>query len=154
MRYQPITPADADFLCQLFSTPEYDLYFAENDTTAEDWRERIDEFFTDKQSLVISTDAGQPVGWIMFERSGSACELDIIALSPSQRGRGYGKQALTELMLSDPTVSTITLDVQKRNTRAIDFYRALGFQVIGEEMQPVGDGEQAYWKMRLEKKPQ
>lgn len=35
MHYKRITPEDARFLTEIFSIPEYELYFAENDTTEE-----------------------------------------------------------------------------------------------------------------------
>lgn len=41
MQYRRIDKTDAPFLTELFQTLEYDLYFAEKQTSAEDWAERI-----------------------------------------------------------------------------------------------------------------
>ena len=68
MDYRKITPEDAHFLTKIFSVPEYDLYFAENETTEEDWRERI-ALFDDVQSLIVS-DGSKDVGWLMYRAEG------------------------------------------------------------------------------------
>ena len=68
MDYRKITPEDARFLTKVFSVPEYDLYFAENETTEEDWRERI-ALLDDVQSLIVS-DGSKDVGWLMYRTEG------------------------------------------------------------------------------------
>lgn len=149
MRYHRINEADASFLCRIFSVDEYELYFAENETTEDDWRERITDYFCNKQSFIIETDDGTPVGWVMYGTEGNVCELDIIVLLDAERGKGYGRQALHDLVLDGGRFDTLLLDVQKRNTKAVALYRRMGFKVVGEELQPVADGEQEYYKMKL-----
>ena len=39
MQYRILKENDADFLTYIFSVPEYDTYFAENDTTDEEWKD-------------------------------------------------------------------------------------------------------------------
>ena len=53
MKYRTITVSDTVFLTKIFSIPEYELYFAENKTSAADWEERI-PLYEKTQSLIIS----------------------------------------------------------------------------------------------------
>ena len=104
MQLRKITTEDAAFLSEIFSVPEYEMYFAENDTTQEDWQKRY---------------------------------------------MGYGNMILSDLIAANPNVKRIKLDVQKRNIPALTFYRKHGFIVEGEEMQPVGESEEPYFKLLL-----
>ena len=44
MEYRYLSQEEAGFLSNIFVTPEYDLYFAENDTTEQEWKERCTLF--------------------------------------------------------------------------------------------------------------
>jgi len=46
-------------------------------------------------------------------------------------------------------VKRVHLDVQQKNIRAINFYKKLGFIIIGEESQPFVEGRKDYFKMEL-----
>ena len=83
MDYRKITPEDAHFLTKVFSVPEYDLYFAENETTEEDWRERI-TLFDDVQSLIVS-DWSKDVGWLITARRGNRA-LSILSFCCRRNG--------------------------------------------------------------------
>ena len=145
MDYRKITPEDARFLTKVFSVPEYDLYFAENETTEEDWRERI-ALFDDVQSLIVS-DGSKDVGWLMYRAEGESCFIDIIVLLPEERHHGYGKKIIADLLAQNPEIKTIKLDVQQRNHPAVAFYKKTGFRVAGEEYQPVNEMPVLYDKM-------
>lgn len=147
MEYRHLVRSDACFLTSIFVTAEYDLYFAENDTTEQDWQER-DFLFDTPHSYIISR-GNQDIGWIMYTTSGSICELGIIVLLPTERHKGYGKEILSDLLLRHPEITYVKLDVQQRNTGAIDFYKKFGFKVVGEEMQPVNDEPIPYYNMEL-----
>ncbi len=145
MDYRKITPEDAHFLTKIFSVPEYDLYFAENETTEEDWRERI-ALFDDVQSLIVS-DGSKDVGWLMYRTERESCFIDIIVLLPEERHHGYGKQIIADLLVKNTEIKTIKLDVQQRNHPAVAFYKKMGFRVAGEEYQPVNEMPVLYDKM-------
>ena len=145
MQYRMLTENDADFLTRIFSVPEYNAYFAENDTTKEEWRERLTHFQT-KHSYVISK-SGRDIGWIMYTICGDVCNLDIIVLLPQERNKGYGTEAFADLIARNPQVRTIKLDVQQRNEFAFKFYKKLGFKVIGEEEQLVNEENVTYLNM-------
>ena len=148
MQFRKITTEDAAFLAQVFSVPEYALYFAENDTTEENWQERIATYYLSKQSYIVS-DSEVKIGWIMYSIEGDICSIDIIVLHPQKRYMGYGKEIFSELIAANPNIKKIKLDVQKRNKTALSFYRKLGFTVDGEEMQPIGESEEPYFNLSL-----
>ena len=60
MQYRILEENDAGFLTLIFSIPEYDTYFAENDTTEEEWKNRLTLFETE-HSYVISK-SGMDIG--------------------------------------------------------------------------------------------
>ena len=148
MQFRKITTADAAFLAEIFSIPEYALYFAENDTTREEWQERITKYYLSSRSYIVS-DGEEKVGWIMYSIEGDTCSINIIVLHPQKRYMGYGKKILSDLIAANPEIKRIKLDVQKRNKPALSFYRKLGFVVEGEEMQPVGESEEPYFNLSL-----
>lgn len=147
MQYRALKECEAFFLTRIFSTPEYDLYFAENDTTEEDWKERLTLFETE-HSYIISKD-GADIGWIMYTIHNDICKLDIVVLLPKERHKGYGKEIFADLFMLNPQVRTIKLDVQQRNENAINFYKKMGFQITGEESQPVNGKNVPYFNMVL-----
>lgn len=147
MQYRVLKECEAGFLAQIFSTPEYDLYFAENDTTEEEWKERS-TLFEIEHTYIISKD-DTDIGWIMYRIDGAVCELDIIVLVPTERYKGYGKEIFSDLLIQNPEIKTIKLDVQQRNENAIKFYKKLGFQVVSEEYQPVNGEPVPYYNMVL-----
>lgn len=51
MNYIKLNENNAAFLTKIFSNSEYELYFAENKTTAEQWKERL-VCFNDKKSYI------------------------------------------------------------------------------------------------------
>ena len=136
------------FLTQIFSIPEYDLYFAENDTTEDDWKERL-TLFEAEHSYIISKD-GADIGWIMYDKCDNICNLDIVVLLPKERNKGYGKEIFTDLIAQNPQIRRIKLDVQQRNKQAIGFYKRLGFYIIGEEKQSVNGESVPYFNMALD----
>ncbi len=149
MIYKNMNISDADFLSSIFSNDEYQLYFAENDTTELEWIERIEKYYLDKFSYIICTDE-KPVGWIMYDLVDDKCNIDIIVFLQSEKFKGYGKIVFSELINRHKGINKICLDVQARNHNAIKFYKRLGFVKTSEEFQPIGDTEELYYKMSLD----
>ncbi len=147
MQYRALKECDTGLLTRIFSIPEYDTYFAENDTTEEEWKDRLTLFET-QHSYVISK-SGRDIGWIMYTICGDICDLDIVVLLPQERNKGYGKEIFADLIAQNSQVKTIKLDVQQRNKSAFEFYKKLGFKVIGEEDQPVNGESVPYFNMAL-----
>lgn len=149
MRYRSITIDDARFLTEVFSVPEYELYFAENDTTEEGWQERI-PLYNDKESLIVS-DGDKDIGWVMFTAEDDVCSIDIIVLLPEERYRGYGNVIMNDILARNSQIRTLKLDVQQRNTPAVTFYEKLGFHVVAQESQIVAGTPVMYYKMQLDR---
>lgn len=147
MQYRVLKESDAAILTKIFSIPEYDMYFAENDTTEDDWKERIPLFKTSHSYII--TKAGTDIGWIKYNLCGNICILDIIVLMPEERGKGYGKEVVTDLFAQNPKLKVIKLDVQQRNSSAIKFYQNLGFKIVSEETQFVNGKSVLYFNMEL-----
>ena len=63
--------------------------------------------------------------------------------------KGYRKAVLSDLLKMNPQVKTIKLDVQERNKSAVMFYEKIGFQIYGEEYQPVNGENIPYYNMVL-----
>lgn len=152
MQNERITAQDAAFLKEIFSIPEYDLYFAENGTTAEEWAERIRLFGPPLESDIVCTGDGKKIGWLMYEIKDGVLFIHILVLHPDERKKGYGSVILSDLKASHPEIRTIRLDVQQRNKAALAFYEKHGFTVTGEETQPVGSGKQPYFKLERNRK--
>ena len=147
MQYRKLKECDAIFLTQIFSIPEYDLYFAENDTTEDEWKKRLTIFETE-HSYIISQD-NIDIGWIMYTICDNICELDILVLSPEERNKGYGKEIFKDLFKHNQHIKSIKLDVQQRNEHAVHFYKKIGFEITGEENQPVNGKNVPYFNMVL-----
>lgn len=149
MTYRSMTARDAAFLTGIFSIPEYEQYFAENETTEADWAERI-PLFRNAQSLIVS-EGDRDLGWLMYRTDGPVCFIDILVLLPGERYKGCGKAVMKDLLDQNPQIRVVRLDVQQRNHAAITFYQKLGFRIISEEYQPVGDAREPYYNMQLDR---
>lgn len=148
MQYRVLKECDVGILTKIFSIPEYNIYFAENDTTEEAWKARL-PFFETRHSYIISKD-GTDIGWIMYNLCDDICNLDIVVLIPKERGKGYGKEVFADLLAQNPNLKAFKLDVQQRNIPAIKFYQKLGFKVTSEEMQFVNGERVPYFNMVLD----
>ena len=147
MNYIKLDESNAAFLTKIFSNPEYELYFAENKTTEEEWKERL-ACFIDKESYIVHKGTS-PVGWVMYKVEGTTCNVDIIVLLEEERHKGYGQAILHDIIEGNKGLKTIKLDVQKRNTGARKFYEKTGFKVVGMEQQPIGEDVTDYYKLQL-----
>lgn len=87
-------------------------------------------------------DSGTPVGYIVLcfgyslEYLGRDAFIDEFYLIESHRGRGWGRMAL-EFVREQARLHhlrAIHLEVVRRNTAALEFYRKLGFQDHGHFM--------------------
>lgn len=126
-----------------------------------DWRDEVG-MQTDVFQYFIAEVHGRPVGvvgicdphlepthyWGEIEPGLRA--IDIWIGSPDDRGRGLGR-AMMELAhhrcFADPAVAAIVIDPLVSNTRAIAFYRRLGYVDVG----PRQFGEDNCLVMRLDR---
>ncbi len=150
MKLKNTTIEDCAFIATLFDNDEYQNYFAENDTTKQDWGERFPLFADCENKIVFDND--KPVGWITYQLKESICEIGIIVIKHNRIGSGIGYDAFHTVISSLPSyIKTVILDVQQKNCHAVSFYKRYGFQIIGEEKQPVGDHEELYYNMEFQR---
>ncbi len=151
INFNVATVNDVEFIRSLFTNEEYELYFAENNTPEDEWKERF-EFLSCKENYIISDmETSNNVGWIMYQIHGNVCHLDLIVLKYELIGKAYGYHTIKKMegMIKNQ-VNCIKLDVQQRNIHALKFYQRYGFYIVGEEEQPLGDGSQPYYNMKYD----
>lgn len=67
--------------------------------------------------------------------SAVSARLQCLYVRPAYQGLGIGERLLRATLAHFPECKMVSLDVEPKNTRAIDFYTARGFRKSGE----VGD---------------
>lgn len=73
----------------------------------------------------------EPVGVIRLDEFGPEIGIYAFGVLPEYRGRGYGRQILEETirMIRARSQKPITLEVDTRNTTAINLYQSCGFRI-------------------------
>jgi ribosomal protein S18 acetylase RimI-like enzyme len=86
--------------------------------------------------VLIRTPEGVPAsavtGWLAGP--GRCALIEPMGTHPSQRGRGYGRQALLAIgeALASRGASAVSVFTPASNTAAVALYRSAGFAVVGE----------------------
>jgi ribosomal protein S18 acetylase RimI-like enzyme len=76
---------------------------------------------------------GEPVGWIVVDRSGPGLHGIDMALLPAERSRGIGTGVIQALQAEAASENRpMVLTVQRGNVRARALYVRLGFRVVTE----------------------
>ena len=99
--------------------------------------------------LMFSSEAAYNKGWILkcVDDEGNIIGMScvrhksrepvtmvyFIIVAESVRGMGIGRKLLKQLVKDGPH-TTIQLSVMKDNTEAMQFYKRLGFKIVGETM--------------------
>ena len=94
------------------------------------------------QIFYLMTEDGRPVGFMGLEpNSPDADMLRIhkIYLLPEKQGKGFGRSLINQAMdvAFDLSCKSLHLNVNRFN-KSVDFYKNLGFEVIGEEDIDIG----------------
>ena len=138
---RPLLQTDAGFLCSIFQDNEeyYHIFYDSANSIAE-WENRVTRLLSqDVVKHFIIEAEGIPVGWLSYSvLSPDAWELDILVLKQEFLHRGYGSAALSWLIhqCTGSCASSITLNVNKENARAIHFYQKFGFRIVEEQIIP------------------
>lgn len=84
----------------------------------------------------------QFIGYIGVQPKGDELFLSKIYIKFSERGKGYGRQAINfiENLTKDKKLSKLTLTVNKNNLNTIKSYEKLGFKNLGSVIQDIGNG--------------
>jgi ribosomal protein S18 acetylase RimI-like enzyme len=103
-----------------------------------------DEMANKGHRYVLARRSGEPVGFVAFvqEPAEHAVKIGKLYLLPSLHGKGIGRRML-QLVKDEALRSgarTITLFVNKKNTRAIRAYERFGFGKAGGVVTDIGGG--------------
>ncbi len=96
-------------------------------------------------TFLIAEEQGTASGFAGFElfyKEGKKAKLHKLYLLPSSHGKGTGKALLQEVASRARAVGQqiLTLNVNKDNQKAIDFYTSQGFVEIYKEVIDIGNG--------------
>ena len=85
-------------------------------------------------SLILAREAESPdtIGFSLFRTVAGESELLLIAVMPSQHGRGVGRRLLDDFLdrVRNDGVSCVHLEVREGNS-AVSLYRDAGFSPVG-----------------------
>ena len=86
---------------------------------------------------------GEIIGYAGFSTVLDEANLDLIAVAPEHRKKGYAKALATEGIkeLFSSGINKIYLEVRKKNLPAISLYEALGFTRLAERKNYYGDDD-------------
>lgn len=148
---RPATPADIPVLEQWDRDPDVLRAItddAEPERVLESYDDWADELAADSEVMyhLIAELDGRPIGalqicdphrepthyWGDIEPDLRA--IDIWIGSPADRNQGHGAEIMRQahaLCFADPSVRAIVIDPLATNTRAIAFYRRLGYRDVG-----------------------
>lgn len=111
-------------------------------------------FLVAEQRQGSETDVGTVVGYIVADsvpnHGVSLGHVKDIAVAPSHRGAGIGRQLLSRglSVLANHGVGRVKLEVRESNDAAISLYRHFGFEIHHVIPRYYDDGEDAYVMVR------
>ena len=96
-------------------------------------------------NFFVAEEQGDAIGFAGYELNhleGPKAKLHKLYLLPTSQGKGAGKSLLLEVAkrAREAGQKSLVLNVNKYNKKAIDFYLALGFVTIRQEVNDIGSG--------------
>jgi ribosomal protein S18 acetylase RimI-like enzyme len=96
-------------------------------------------------NFFVAEEQGDAIGFAGFELNhleGPKAKLHKLYLLPTSQGKGVGKSLLLEVVkrAREAGQKSLVLNVNKYNKKAIDFYLAMGFVTIRQEVNDIGSG--------------
>ncbi|MBE9045631.1 ribosomal protein S18-alanine N-acetyltransferase [Pleurocapsales cyanobacterium LEGE 10410] len=103
-------------------------------------------YLDDDQSQINRKIIGMACLWAIMEEA----HITLLGVHPDYRGRGLGQLLLLTLLENAIArqLEWATLEVNVKNSRAIELYQKFGFQVVGTRKgyyQPAGDDALVLW---------
>jgi len=98
-----------------------------------------------KHTFIIAWDDEVPVGFAAYfpkyDLSPGIYRLDKLYVLPDQHGKGIGKKLIDHITSVIKPLGAALLELTvNRNNKALSFYQKLGFIIIKEIDQPIGEG--------------
>ncbi|MBI5570801.1 MAG: ribosomal protein S18-alanine N-acetyltransferase [Desulfomonile tiedjei] len=93
----------------------------------------LEEMANDTARVIVFKANGKLVGYLCFWKVVDEAHLLNIAVHPDFRGRGLGREIMAHLetLCRQEGLTTIILEVARRNGRARNLYRKCGFETTG-----------------------
>jgi N-acetylglutamate synthase-like GNAT family acetyltransferase len=130
------TPADIDPLVKFINKAFIrDNYFKRTDRTNS---EQITNYLH-KGNFLLLEEQGELVGLVYTElRKNSHCYIGLLTVTPDKQSRGIGRQLMqsAEDFCLNHGCSIVEIDVINLRPQLVDWYRGLGYEVIGEAPYP------------------
>ena len=123
MRIYEVTDRSPDLLASLLTVWEASVratHLFLTDAEIRRIREYVPQAMAAVQHLVVAEEANQPMGFMGAENG----RLEMLFLSPDARGKGLGRQLMTDAMTR---LNVTELTVNEQNPQAVGFYEHLGF---------------------------
>ncbi|HWT26888.1 MAG TPA: GNAT family N-acetyltransferase, partial [Mobilitalea sp.] len=88
------------------------------------------EFFAPNEISYLSELSGNPIGKIRVDYDVNSAFICGFGILPEYRGQGYGKATLKETirMIHENGIDVIGLDVECKNSNALNLYKSCGFK--------------------------
>lgn len=102
----------------------------------------LKEQLKQNNEFIIVNDGPDPVGFASFGKEADGIyKLHKIYLLPHMQGKGAGRFVIEQILqaMRRKGCSALQLNVN-RNNKAVDFYQKLGFEIIREEDNDIGNG--------------
>jgi dTDP-4-amino-4,6-dideoxy-D-galactose acyltransferase len=100
----------------------------------EEWlKSSLDRVIAD-EVLSFNDSEGLPIGFVTLGKKGDYCEIGLLAVNESSRGQGIGKKLIYQAInyTLAQGYKELRVPTQKRNIKALEFYKRMNFKVIDE----------------------
>lgn len=99
----------------------------------------------DGHQFIIAKEKGKAVGFASYSVKSAGephiYRLHKIYIAPDQQGKGIGKLLIGFIINDISTHDATNLELNvNRNNKAMDFYRKIGFNIVREEDNNIGNG--------------
>jgi ribosomal protein S18 acetylase RimI-like enzyme len=130
-------PADIELLVKFINKAFIrDNYFKRTDRTNS---EQITNYLH-KGNFLLLEEKGELVGMVYAElRENSHCYIGLLTVTPDKQGRGIGRQLMqsAEDFCRNHACTIVEIDVINLRPQLVDWYRGLGYEVVGEASYPL-----------------
>ena len=100
------------------------------------WKKTIEEQ-GDEHRVLVAKEDNKVVGYCLSKRGEKENYIEALYVSSTEQGRGIGQKLMTETLSWLGDVKPIGLGVAAYNTKAIGFYKKLGFEETDDAAEPV-----------------
>ena len=97
----------------------------------------------------VYVDNNKIIGFIDYSVIYERAEINYIYVLDFYQRQGIATKLLNNMLSSLKNVLNITLEVNENNTKAINFYKKNGFEIVSKRSNYYKDGDDAYLMMKV-----